>query len=59
MINFEKEFRASERIRELHAEADNQRLARGAAVRRPAGRPWRARIAIAIARRITGAAEAS
>ena len=51
MISYQKERFASDRIRTMLHEAEQERLARRAAAARPAGPSWRERLALAIGRR--------
>jgi len=65
MIDFERQLIARQRIQERLQDADRERMAGLARmvsrqqVGRPAAGPWRARIAVAIARRLARAAQAS
>jgi hypothetical protein len=52
MISYQREQLASDRIRTLLHEAEQERLARRASAARPAGHPWRERLALAIGRRL-------
>jgi hypothetical protein len=62
MIDFERQLIVRQRMRERLQEAEHERMVRMARpkpVGRPDGRPWRARIAIAIVRRLARVAQAS
>jgi len=59
MTNYGMELLVRERIRERMQEAERERLVRAVAPGSRRGRPWRARVALAVARRLTRVAEAS
>ena len=62
MIDFERQLIVRQRMQERLQEAEHERMARLARrkpVGRPDARPWRARLAVAIVRRLARVAEAS